>query len=585
MNSHGTRIRITAAWLVLFVFLFAARAQTRVAEKSTYEIQQKRLELFSEIQVLATRAKQLDKPLARALAEAEIADAAWWIDREMAKELLREAFLATFPDEAEQLTLRQRPVGAALKMPTPHDTAGASVRSRVMKVVVRDKSLAEELTHIAREKLGAYDAHRAYSSLAQTAISEKEYEAAGKYLRSAIDAEPTQLTTAFDINLLATGDRATADELILAYISRLSTMTLPPASRARAMVALSLTIRPQSAFWGGNSATPLPGPSVMRAYVAFVMSTIAALERQSPESIFGSRSFLLSTYPLLSQYAPDLRPQFLELEQRSRRPGESFSLPTNESLQQDSNSKYQKQVSREMDSDHPDELVIQFAISRGDFAKARKMIDKLEEGPKKVQLLDLLNVKQALAMVSKGEIAEARKLAESLVKATSVLQVFPAIINKCLANKDEVCAGELTYQAMKQLKNADTSPAIPPPGVPASFAPTSRTYDPVVAGLSKLATSVFTVNDLVFQVAEELAKAANRSELDAGEGYIGFDSALFTKLAEKDEVRAVSTAMSFDNPLQQIVALAAIGQWRSAKFKPNAIPRAMTEPAQKEIQR
>src|SRR6185503_11581565 len=119
----------------------------------------------------------------------------------------------------------------------------------------------------------------------------------------------------------------------------------------------------------------------------------------------------------LRNYAPELKTQFLELEQRSRRPGESFSLPTNESLQQDSDSRYQKQVNREVDSDHPDELVIQFAIGHGDFAKARKMIDKLEDGPKKVQLLDMLNVKQALALVIKGEIAEARKLAENLVRA------------------------------------------------------------------------------------------------------------------------------------------------------------------------
>ncbi|HKP36683.1 MAG TPA: hypothetical protein VJT71_07485, partial [Pyrinomonadaceae bacterium] len=428
MACPGSKTKIAAA-LLLPLLLSAARAQSPQSSGPLDETNQKKLELLSEIQVLASRAKQLDKPLARAMAEAEIADAAWWIDREMAKELLRDAFLDTFPDEAEQLTMRQRPVGGNLSMPTPRDTARASVRSRVMKVAVRDKSLAEELTSVSRERLGAYEAHRAYSSLAQSAISEKDYDTAGKYIRSAIEADASQISTAFDINQLAGGDRAAADELILTYINRLNAMHLPPIGRGRAMLALSLLVGPQSEFWGGNPSTATPGPAVMHAYVAFMMNTIAALERQSPESIFGSRSFLLSIYPLLRQYAPDLRSQFLELEQRSRKPGESFSLPTNESLQRDSDSRYQKQVNREVDSDHPDEMVIQFAIGRGDFAKARKMIDKLEEGPKKVQLLDMLNVKQALALVNKGDIAEARKLAENLVRATSVLQVFPVLVN------------------------------------------------------------------------------------------------------------------------------------------------------------
>ncbi|HKP38020.1 MAG TPA: hypothetical protein VJT71_14280, partial [Pyrinomonadaceae bacterium] len=114
----------------------------------------------------------------------------------------------------------------------------------------------------------------------------------------------------------------------------------------------------------------------------------------------------------------------------------------------------------------------------------------------------------------------------------------------------------------------------------ASFASTARTYDPVVVSLNNLALSVMTVNDLAFEVAEELAKAANRSELDTGEGYTGFESSLFKKLAEKDEVRATSAAMSLTNPLQQIVALAAVEQSKAAKFKPVRIPPAKTQPSQ-----
>ena len=561
------RFALTTLTAVL-LFWTGVRAQTLPPLPLTNDAEQKRLELLSDLQILAVRAKQLEKPLARGLAQAEIADAAWWVDRSMAEDLLRDAFSATLPDEEEQEKLRKRPVGADLPFPTPQGSARDAVRWRVMKVAARDKALAQELALSALDKLGAYEAHRAYSSLANNSISENDFESAGKYILKAIDADPTRINAPLEVNQLASRSRAAADELILAYINRLNSSNLPANVRGRAMLPLSLLFTPQSEFWGGNPSTPLPGPSVMRAYVAYRLNYVTALERERPESIFTSRATLLGTYPLLNQYAKDLKPQFLELEQRSRRPGERFSLPTTRSLEQDYKDNYEKLVKRELESDHPDEIVIQRAIGREDFDKARKMIDKLEDGPRKVQLLDLLNIKLALNLANKGEIEEARKLAQGLVRATSILQVFPAIINKCVANKDDICAGDVVDQAIKQLRKSDTTPAIPPAGIPAFG--NSKTYDPILASVGKLTSSVMAIGDLAFDVVEELTSVANRSELDTGEGYVGFDISLFKKLAEKDEVRATSAAMTLKNPLQQIVALAAVDQWKSARFKPNS---------------
>ncbi|MGZ5435579.1 MAG: hypothetical protein ACXWID_07365 [Pyrinomonadaceae bacterium] len=556
--------------IAVLLFWTGARTQTLLPQPTTNDLEQKRLELLSDLQILAVRAKQLGKPLARAMAQAEIADAAWWVDRSLAEDLLRDAYSATLPDEEEQLNLRKRPVGADPPFPTPQGSARTAVRWRVMKVAARDKALARELANSAMEKLGAYEAHTAYSSLASNSISENDYESAGEYIRKAIDADPTQINGPMEINQLASRNRAAADELILAYIDRLSSANVSGMGRARGMLALSLLVNPQTEFWGGDPATPLPGPRVMRAYVAYRLNYVAALERERPESIFTSRATLLGTYPLLNQYAKDLQPQFLELEQRSRRPGERFSLPTERSLEQDHKDNYEKLVKRELENDHPDEMIIQRAIGREDFAKARKMIDKLEDGPRKVQLLDLLNIKQALSLVTKGEIEEARRLAQGLVRATSILQVFPAIINKCTANKDDLCVADVVEQAIKQLRKSDTTPVVPPAGIPASVIPTGKTYDPVLASLGKLALSVMALDDLAFDVIEELTSVANRSELDTGEGYVGFENSLFKKLAEKDEVRATSAAMTLKNPLQQIVALACVNQWKSARFIPNS---------------
>src|SRR5688572_11417693 len=245
-------LRVTLASItavLLFQFSWsAARAQTLPPPSTTIEAEQKKLELLSDLQILAARAKQLGKPLARAVAQAEIADAAWWVDRSMAEDLLRDAFSATLPGEEEQEQSRKRPFGADPPFPTSQGMARARVRRRVMKVAARDKTLAQELANSALEKLGAYEAHSAYSSLASNSISENDHESAGEYILKAIDADPTYIEAPMQINQVASLNRAAADELILAYINRLSSSNLPAMGRGRAMLALSVIVRPQIEF-------------------------------------------------------------------------------------------------------------------------------------------------------------------------------------------------------------------------------------------------------------------------------------------------------------------------------------------------
>jgi DNA-directed RNA polymerase specialized sigma24 family protein len=240
-------------------------------------------------------------------------------------------------------------------------------------------------------------------------------------------------------------------------------------------------------------------------------------------------------------------------------------------MEEEYKAKYDKQVERELESDHPDDVVIQRVISAGDFSKARKMIDRLSDGPKKAELNELLNAQQAISLANKGDIPDAQKLAESLVKASSILRVFPVIAGKCVANKDDQCARDTVNQAVKQLKKADLTPFSLPPGVPASVMGTSKDFDPVLNGLSGLASAVIPVKDeLALDVLDELVIAANHSELDTGLGRTGFETSLFKKLAEKNEARVNLAAMQLKDPLRQILALAAIDQWKSDKLAAEA---------------
>jgi len=559
----GSSIQATLIASILLFSTFLSYSQEAVDNEAAM----RRLSLVSDLQSLLARARQLDKPLEQALAEAEIADGAWEYNNGLARDLLREAYEMTFPEEAERTKLRKIPVGAQTKVPGPLDRARQAVRRRVIQVASRDKKFAGELVLLGSTQMGAFEAHAEYASLAREALMQGDNDAASRYILQSIDADPTQMGVLSAIEQLAVRDRTEADRVILQYIQALSAAPLSfrDGSATRTTIVLGRLIFPSDTSAG--SQIQAPGPAVMKAYVAYVLNSRALLEQQFPGSITAARILLMHIYPLLKQYAPELMPQFLDLEQRSRKPGESFSLPTAKSIDDEYKAKFDKQVEKEFESDQPDEIMIQRVISRGDFSKARKLIDKLADGLRKTELLETLNAQQAISLANKGDIQGAQKLAESLVKAASILRVFPVIAGKCAAKNDVACARDSVNQAVKQLKKADVTPFTPPPGVPASFFGTKRDFDPALTSLGSLASAVMSLKDeLGLDVLDELVIAANHSELDTGQGRTGFETSLFKKLAAKNEERTTAAALQLQDPLRQIVALAAIDQWKSDKL-------------------
>src|SRR5882757_4699203 len=91
-----------AIWLFAAMTIFASPVfgQSNTSGSSDDAMLNQRFALLSELQSLGARAKLLDAPLARALAQTEVADAAWFLDQEMAKKLLRDSFGLTLPSEA-----------------------------------------------------------------------------------------------------------------------------------------------------------------------------------------------------------------------------------------------------------------------------------------------------------------------------------------------------------------------------------------------------------------------------------------------------------------------------------------------------
>src|SRR5437660_12915983 len=88
-----TRLIVALSLVVLFTIQIGLSQVPNVAPLS-----EKQSLLLIDLQNLAAQAANLTSRLARARANAEIADPLWTLDEQRAKELLGEAYKLTFPD-------------------------------------------------------------------------------------------------------------------------------------------------------------------------------------------------------------------------------------------------------------------------------------------------------------------------------------------------------------------------------------------------------------------------------------------------------------------------------------------------------
>ena len=529
----------------------------------------RKLALLSDVRSLAIEIPKLDGPLARALADAEIADAAWTLDRDWAKRILKEAYRLTYPTEEEQGKFQPEPPGTAPNPPTVIGRARNEVRKRILSVARRDKAFADQLvadssTHVTKD-----DRQMMYAQLALSALDEGDVEAASRSIQQNIEADPTQMIFVELVNGLAIKDRAAADKLILLCMANLSAMQLSDGdfSAGRANIVLRWLVFPNSFFPDPNKRIPDPGPVVMRAYVSYVIDSLTAQEQREPGSLRLSRSVLLSAWLPLNAYAPELNGRFMQLEALSRTPGKEASLPT-QSYEEADKERLRKKDNDALNSDEPNDLSIGSLIEREDFDDARKLIGKLPDGERKAAFIERVNTQEAISLVRKGEMFAAQGLAEKLTQRSSMLQVYPLIVQRYATNKDQVGASTSVNQAMKQLKSASSKPTITPRfGVPKSDAFSPNESDSLLWSLGKLAKAVMPVDSfLASEVVDEMVVRANGVEIDTKQGRTGFDSEVFTKLAAQDEIRALSAAESFKDRLQRLVALAAIYQWKAKEL-------------------
>lgn len=521
--------------------------------------------LLNELQFLDRETLRFNDPLAIAFAKAEIADAAWQLDRSWAKKLLRGAYELALP-ETDQT--QDRPAGSIPSMPDAKVRSQQKVRKQVLSIARRDKEFAGELVRMETERLAAYEKQYASAVLADQSLVEGDVKAAADYILQGIKADPTQTAAPGLINAIAQRDRELADRLILFYISELRKFPISSGNQSdiRTFIILSGLVKPYLYDPSVNrEPVKLPSPSqgVMRAYIDYMLEALSLLERKEPGYLQRRRLTLLSLWVPLQQYAPDLSSAFLNLDSLSRREGDKSPLPTITSIEESGRSRYERRVKDGLNSDQPSEATIYAAISKGDFDKARKMIDKLADATRKKQLSDMVIAEETISLATKGKIYEAENLAGSLNHATFILRVYPVLLKSCAGNQDQLCLIRLVHQALKQVKVADTSPLSLPEGIPASAVASDQRFDLRLSFIGKLAMEVLPISDeLAFHVLDEFVSVANSNSTETDQARIGSDISVFKNLAPKDEIRAQQAAYSLGNPVQRVLALAAIYQWK-----------------------
>ncbi|HEX8502488.1 MAG TPA: hypothetical protein VF659_18040 [Pyrinomonadaceae bacterium] len=556
-------------------------------ETAEAEAEQRRGALVAELRALEAESKELLKPVDAASARAEIGAAAWALDREWAKSLLREALALTFPAEVYRAPLRDRPVGAALQPPTPEDGARGRVRRRVFEVAARDREFARELSGTAARELGKVEEVERETALAVAAVAEGRLEEAGELILDAAEAEPTLINIGDAINRVAQRDRAAADRLALAYIERLrrlplSVFTERNHTSIRVPLSFAWMMQPDSHPFGGDGPPPPPpGREVVRAYVAFVADTMTRIE-QAGGDLSRMHVFIPTVWPHMLKYAPEYAGQLSALERASRRPGQPPTpLRSFAEIKAAYGGRYEERLKIARQTKDPLDLEVSAssAMTRKEFEEARKLVGMMKDGETKTQLAEQVNMKESLHLLGAGDLAGAERLARQLNNVSSILQAYPPLVRRLAKETDAGRAALLADEAARRLRAAAEKGNGNDTFTPTLLAPVAgslRIYRQTRAleALSELALAVepaapHVALDLLDALAETAAKARVTSE----EGNPNFNPEVFARLSALDAGRARSAAARLEDRLQRLAALAAVCRGEAERLEQSAPPR------------
>ncbi|HJQ30815.1 MAG TPA: hypothetical protein VJ866_01475 [Pyrinomonadaceae bacterium] len=588
-----TRTLLTLALLLTLITLCAGQTPTPAAQpdadaeaarqEEAAALAQRRAALLADLRALESESKELLRPLEAASARAEIAAAAWPLERDWAKSLLREALALTLPPESERERLRSIPVGGQLDSPSPEAIARSMIRSRVLKLASAEPEFARELAAATAAELGREQESAQYTQLASAAVGEGRLEEAADLVGRAIDAEPTLINISLTINEVAARDRAAGDRLALRYVEALRALPLSAFAgqggmNVRVPLNFMWILRPDAAALPGAARPSPAGREVVRAFLNFVLETAARVE-QSHGDLGPLHAMLAMLLPLAVEHAPELTAQFVSLERASRGPNSPApALTTLNATKAAADKMYEERMKLARQSKDPLELevAVSFAAGKKEFEEARKLLSLMKDGETKTRLGEMLDIRESQHLTETGDLTGAERLARQLTGATAVLQAYPPLVKRLAKQGDAGRAALLVDEAVRRLRESaekDNSNDSFIPTALASVASSLRVFKQTRAllAMSELAIAVAPADtSAALDTLDALVETASKARVTSENGQPNFNAEAFAVLSAADDGRVRSAAGRLEDRVQRIAALAAVYRAEAARLEKDA---------------
>jgi hypothetical protein len=83
-------------------------------------------------------------------------------------------------------------------------------------------------------------------------------------------------------------------------------------------------------------------------------------------------------------------------------------------------------------------------------------------------------------------------------------------------------------------------------------------------------------NDLEQSVLQETILAMNRTDVDSGQGRLGFDPDVFREATARNQLQTEQAVSSISDPLRRIVATAVVDKWKLDDLKQRVTTKNVT---------
>jgi hypothetical protein len=528
----------------------AVSKEAKKTEGANETLVVRRNNLLMDLRLLDAEAAKIDQAFARAVAKLEIADAAWTIEQEWAKKLLREAYELTLPErEEERESMRHRPPDApGPEGPDVKEISRTGIRSKIIAIASRDQAFVTELREYVKQQLGRIGESEVYASLVKQAMQAGNLKEVNTYALGYMEVDPGSVGIGDTLLALGRTEREAADRLVIQYIEQMRKLSPSRVLLSHVHFNLLNAVLPNP-FYLERGRGIIGGQEAIKATLQYLIESTLQLERREPGASRGFSRNIMSLWHPIQQYAPELMGPFSELEQIWRAQGLQVPIPAmGEAERYKANRESLAKTASETRKPEDLQTAIRRAVSSKDFAAARKLLDLVPKGNLHQTLAEEIDYAEAHELVRKGEVTEAESIARRLSKSGAILGVYPVIIQACIAKKDNYCARSLMAEASKRLKLAPKKVDVP-------------------RGLAELANAIAPIDEaLALETLEDAVYEANRSSHDAQYGSAGFKRDAFVLLAAKHEARVRQLADSLKDHFQRVVTLAAIHQAKAKEL-------------------